>query len=382
MGPAVNSGHLIVITALLLRIVLLWSISIPFASASRTCPETEFETNGICCPKCHAGYKLVQECIGEGLRSVCRSCPAGQFMDKMNYAENCMSCKQCKESIFEIQVSPCTRFRNAVCRCMDGYYKSPIDSRTYECFECSTCGENEVEVKKCSPEFDTECKCKENYYKVENKCQPCTNCTAKAGSTRQEESSGSFLVNVITGAAVAVVLTLVLVIIVTHFVTKRQTERRLLSSQGSKESSGEIYEELSAHCEEPAVDGLHSVPLHSVMCHESPNLPDCVPLEIKIPDVIYTLLDLVPVQQVKQLVRSLGVSDTVIERTELDHRSSREAHYQMLRAWAEQGSHGGRGRAGQGGVLHLPLLHQLLDKLRSMHLEQTAQELETTYNLV
>lgn len=81
------------------------------------------------------------------------------------------------------------------------------------------------------------------------------------------------------------------------------------------------------------------------------------------------VLDLVPVLQVKQLVRSLGVKDTVIEQAELDHRSCREAHYQMLRVWAERGS---RAR----GVLHGPLLQQLLGELRKLHLEQAAKELE------
>lgn len=81
------------------------------------------------------------------------------------------------------------------------------------------------------------------------------------------------------------------------------------------------------------------------------------------------VLDVVPVLQVKQLVRSLGVKDLEIERAELDHRSCQEAHYQMLKVWAERGS-----RA--GGVLHWPLLQQLLGELRKLNLEQAAEELE------
>lgn len=382
MDPAVNRGHLIIIRAWFLRVLLLWVISIPVVIP--TCPDGDFQTDsGICCAKCSAGYKLVEECHGRGFRTNCESCPAGQYMDKINYARNCIACKVCKARIFEIEVSKCTKSKNTVCRCMDGYYKSAIDSVTYECFKCSTCGDNEIEHRKCSPEANTECTCKKNYYKVGDECLPFTNSTAKPDSTRQGDAASTlpFLVNVIAGAAVVVALTLVLVIIVTHFVTKRQTEKKLLSSQDCKESS-KIYEELSVHCEQPSDHSLLAVNIHSVTSQEPSNLPDCVPLEIKIPDVIYILLDLVPVQQVKQLVRSLGVSDAVIERAELDYRSSREAHYQMLRSWAEQGSPTRRGRAGQGGVLHLPLLHLLLDKLRGMHLEQTAQELETKYNLL
>ena len=91
------------------------------------------------------------------------------------------------------------------------------------------------------------------------------------------------------------------------------------------------------------------------------------------------VLDVVPVPQVKQLVRSLGLKDTEIEQAEMDHRSCKEAHYQMLRVWAERCSLAVEG--GQGGMLHRPLLEELLDKLRQMHLGRAAEELETKYGI-
>lgn len=100
-------------------------------------------------------------------------------------------------------------------------------------------------------------------------------------------------------------------------------------------------------------------------------------LLLSVSDLIYTVLDLVPVLQVKQLVRCLGVTDTEIEQAELDYRSCREARYQMLRVWAERGSHAG----GRGGMLHRPLLQELLDELRKMHLGRAAEELETKYGI-
>lgn len=60
----------------------------------------------------------------------------------------------------------------------------------------------------------------------------------------------------------------------------------------------------------------------------------------------------------------------------MDYRSCREAHYQMLRVWAERGVRGGRGE-----MLHRPLLEDLLDKLRQMHLGCAAEELETKYSI-
>ncbi|XP_072316624.1 tumor necrosis factor receptor superfamily member 1A [Eucyclogobius newberryi] len=388
MAMSGNSGRLIVSRALFLGIGLLLSLSVS-AAVTNTCPGGEYLTDAkICCKRCAKGYKLLEHCSASGHSSNCTRCPSGQFMDQMNYDRNCRSCRRCKEGIFERQVAPCESDKDTICQCNNGRYKYNIDKYTYECRLCSTCKDGEEEVAKCTLESNTACGCKENYYKEKNKCLPCANCVSdcsdscpsKATTKDPPPDTSSFLINVIAGVVVVGVFALVLVVLVTHFVTKRQTKRKLLSSSHFKEAS-HIYQEVSGGCEEALNQSVpsHSEPFHIVLNQEPSNLPDCVPPEIKMSEVIYSLLELVPVLQVKQLVRSLGVSDSVIERAELDHRSSKEAHYQMLRAWAEQGAHTGRGH---GGVLHLPQLQELLDKLRLMHLEQTAQELETQYSLL
>lgn len=346
----------------------------------------EFLTeDSICCDKCPAGFKLVEKCHGHGQRSNCTHCPDGQYLDQMNYSPNCWKCKRCREN--EVEKTKCTRDTNTVCRCNDGFYRSYIDSVTYECIKCTACQANEKKIQNCSSDSNTRCECKENYYRVKNKCLPCTNCSAgckhlcaEPKTTTGLKATSSYLINVIVGVGAVAVAALVLGVIITYIATKQQTKRKLLklSSREYKESP-KLYQEISGHCEEPSDHSLQSVPAHTVISLEPSNLPDCVPLEIRIPEVIYTVLDLVPVMQMKQLVRSLGVTDAVIEQAELDYRFSREAHYQMLRAWAEKGTHACRG--GRGGMLHLPLLHELLDKLRQMHLEQTAEELETKYKI-
>lgn len=176
------------------------------------------------------------------------------------------------------------------------------------------------------------------------------------------------------------VVSLGLVVAITYVVTKRSTKKKLLkpSTQPSDVSPDSC--EVLIQSEEPSDSmGVKAVPQSPVSEQEPSNLPDCVPLEVKIPDLIYLVLDLVPVLQVKQLVRSLGVNDTEIEQAEMDHRSCREAHYQMLRVWAERGSHAGGGERGR--MLHWPLLNELLDKLREMHLGRAAEELETKYGI-
>uniref|UniRef100_A0A3Q3EN13 Tumor necrosis factor receptor superfamily, member 1a n=1 Tax=Labrus bergylta TaxID=56723 RepID=A0A3Q3EN13_9LABR len=202
------------------------------------CQDDEYlnEEIGVCCNKCHPGFKLVKMCPNKDQRSNCTACPKSQFNEERNYTPNCRTCKICRS-----RESPCDTKHNTVCRCEDGYYKSIIDSENSECIRCSRCGQNKREKQKCEyTEKNTECECTENYQSVKNRCEP-------------------------------------------------------------------------------------------------------------FPDLIYMVLDLVPVLKVKQLMRALGVRDSEIEHAELDYRSSREAHYQMLRVWAERGSRAGGG--GCGGML-------------------------------
>ncbi|XP_036930907.1 tumor necrosis factor receptor superfamily member 1A isoform X2 [Acanthopagrus latus] len=356
-------------------------------SDQQPCPEGDIYTDAeICCPKCSPGYRLVEECHAPGQRSNCTPCASGLFMDQMNYEYNCRSCRHCKSQRHEVEVSACTRFQNAICRCKDGYYKVVINKDTNECRKCKLCGENEEEKQKCTPDSNTDCECKKGYYRVKGKvkCEPCNNCTAECEHlcsppspkiTKGPESDQGFLLNLLAGGTVAVVVLFALVVSITHVVTKWSTKKRLLgtSSQSSDISTDSCKVLIQGDTSNN--NNLKVAPQSPVTEHEQlSNLPDCVPFEIKIPELIYTVLDLVPVLQVKQLVRSLGVRDTEIEQAELDHRSCREAHYQMLRVWAERGS-----RA--GGMLHWPLLHDMLDELRKMHLGQAAEELETKYGI-
>lgn len=108
----------------------------------------------------------------------------------------------------DVLVAPCQSHRNAVCRCEDGYYRSYIDSETYECVKCRRCDPTEKESQKCessnersaarrlsvgcvdqqmkcdcgsllrtgSPEKNTVCQCEDNYYRHNNKCEPCSKC--------------------------------------------------------------------------------------------------------------------------------------------------------------------------------------------------------------
>lgn len=376
-------------TILLLMCMFTPTLTLLQPSAEQKCPDEDYLTeNGICCNKCSPGFKLVEKCHAVLQRSNCTRCPPGQYTDQMNFFPNCLSCRSCKKTKRELEVSKCERHRNTICVCVAGYYKFNIDSETYECRRCTQCGQDEKLKDTCTPEKNTVCECTENYYKVNGKCKPCKNCTAECKqhcslptvrNTKEAPISDEFLINIITGVAVGAVVLLVVVFVITHVATKWLTKKKLLKS--STQPSEASCEKVLIHNEDPseASYSVEAVPQSPVSEQEPSNLPDCIPLEVNISDLIYTVLDLVPVSQVKQLVRSLGVKDTEIEQVEFDHRSCREAYYQMLRMWAERGSRTGGG--GRGRILHWPLLQELLDKLRAMHLGRAAEELETKYGI-
>lgn len=377
-------------TILLLMCMFIPTLTLLQTSEEVTCEPGEYPNNeGICCNKCSPGFKLVEMCQGVNQRSKCTQCPEGLFTDEMNFASNCRRCRKCLAK-YDKEISPCQRNQNRICRCVEGYYKSVIDSETYECLRCTPCGPDEKEKQTCTPERNFVCECKENYYKVNNKCERCKNCTKGCEhhcstvpvlTTKGREPGHEYLINIITAVGVVAVVSLVLVVLITHVATKMSTKKKMLKpSCQPSDVSQDSCEQVLIQSDEPSENmSVTAVPPSPVSEPEPPNLPDCVPLEIKVSDLIYTVLDLVPVLQVKQLVRSLGVKDTEIEQAELDHsRSCREAHYQMLRVWAERGSTG-RGR--QGRMLHMPLLQELLDELRKMHLGRAAEELETVYSI-
>uniref|UniRef100_A0A8C5I4J3 Uncharacterized protein n=1 Tax=Gouania willdenowi TaxID=441366 RepID=A0A8C5I4J3_GOUWI len=205
--------------------------------------------------------------------------------------------------------------------CPPGQYNSE-KNYSPKCRTCRRCKGNSTETP-CARHQNTICRCVDGFYKymIDSETYECRRCS-QCGSD--------------------------------------ETERQKCESELGLETSDVKEVALNALCKK-----------------ETLNLPDCVPLEIKVSELIYIVLDLVPVAMVKRLVRSLGVTDTEIEQAELDYRPCREAHYQMLRLWAK----GGLRPGSRGEMLHGQLFEELVDKLRKIHLEWAAVELETKYGV-
>uniref|UniRef100_A0A4W5PZL3 Tumor necrosis factor receptor superfamily, member 1a n=1 Tax=Hucho hucho TaxID=62062 RepID=A0A4W5PZL3_9TELE len=347
--------------------------------------------NGTCCRKCHEGFKLKEDCT-EDVESKCEACKEGRtYLERSNYAKNCFRCTSCDVDNEEV-LSPCKKSKNTVCRCIKGFYKNEIDSVTRECLRCKACGSGERETQPCASESDTVCECKDFYFrdkKNNRTCLPCQNCRSAdcqqecaswKGSSIEPEDTGLSVWSPYLLAAFGCVCVLLLMVVgIMGVLVVRQKPKGSssvlsaeITSQGSEKSTRRLIQE------DPENVLNQSMPSCSPVCEceQDPlsKLPDCVPKEITISELIYSVLDQVSPRRVKELVRSLGVSDIVIERAENDHlRDTKEAQYQMLRVWAKGGAQGG------GGVLARPLLYHLLDKLRDMDLGGTAEELETKY---
>uniref|UniRef100_A0A673Z5B0 Tumor necrosis factor receptor superfamily member 1A-like n=1 Tax=Salmo trutta TaxID=8032 RepID=A0A673Z5B0_SALTR len=373
-------------------LVLCWSVDLslsPPPPLDRTqelqCLEGSHyrNANGTCCRKCHEGFKLKKDCTKEG-ESQCEPCKEGKtYLERSNYAKNCLRCTRCDDN--EEQVSPCKKSRNTVCRCIEGFYKKRIDSVTRECLRCKTCGPGERETQPCTPERDTVCECMDFRNKKNNRnCLPCQNMYSSSHSAclplfpAEDTGWGVWSPYLLPAFGCVCVVLLVVMGIMGVLVVRRKPKESNsflsaeITSQGSEKSTRRLIQE------DPENVLNQSIPSYSPVCESEQEplrkLPACVPKEIKISELIYSVLDQVPLRRVKELVRSLGVSDIVIERAENDHlRDTKEAQYQMLRVWAKGNAQGG------GGVLARPLLYHLLDKLRDMDLGGTAEELETKY---
>uniref|UniRef100_A0A3Q4BLF4 Tumor necrosis factor receptor superfamily, member 1a n=1 Tax=Mola mola TaxID=94237 RepID=A0A3Q4BLF4_MOLML len=241
-------------------------------------------------------------------------CPDGDYRSTNN-----VCCNKCLAGT----VWP--RQRTNCIPCPTGQYSDNINF-SHTCRGCRQCkSTHNVVVSKCQRDRDTICRCEDGYYKsqIDSQAYFCNKCSLCGANERIKEACKFPKCKSIL------------------FITSVQT---LLTSW-------------------PGVPNTESIELTFMPQHS--------PLS-SVSDLIYMVLDQVPVMQVKQLVRLLGVKDTEIEQAELDHRSCREAHYQMLKLWAERGS-----RA--GGLLHLHLLQELVVELRKMHLEKAAEELETNF---
>ncbi|KAE8589948.1 hypothetical protein XENTR_v10017871 [Xenopus tropicalis] len=124
------------------------------------CEDGEYPGNQYCCKNCPAGTYVENDCQENHQKPNCQPCTDGKdYMDKPNGYHQCLLCKRCDPEQGEDVHSPCTVFRNTVCKCKVNFFcgtNSTQDPRS--CDHCQPCTQCEKGVaESCTETRDTVC---------------------------------------------------------------------------------------------------------------------------------------------------------------------------------------------------------------------------------
>ncbi|XP_075462644.1 tumor necrosis factor receptor superfamily member 4 [Ascaphus truei] len=72
----------------------------------------------VCCDNCAAGEEMRARC-SENTKTVCKPCPE-KFYNPPNRTSKCNTCNYCDTGSGSIEVKPCDKSSDAVCRCPTG----------------------------------------------------------------------------------------------------------------------------------------------------------------------------------------------------------------------------------------------------------------------
>ncbi|XP_078542385.1 tumor necrosis factor receptor superfamily member 16-like [Lissotriton helveticus] len=125
----------------------LWGLLLIQVSAADRCASGMTTNQGECCSLCLAGSGVSVPCGSSNTK--CEVCKKNvTFSSKSSATEQCTPCSRCPDNM-EVLI-PCTRFEDAVCHCVKGYYLE-IEAGHRSCLLCRTeCGADEVEITMCT----------------------------------------------------------------------------------------------------------------------------------------------------------------------------------------------------------------------------------------
>ncbi|XP_060777959.1 tumor necrosis factor receptor superfamily member 1A isoform X2 [Neoarius graeffei] len=336
---------------------------------SVTCEEDEYLYNNVCCNKCPAGFKLTQKCSGKGQRSTCKKCSDGTYQDNMNHFPNCFSCRsRCDPLSKEIEIRNCTHKEDRICGCQKGYYKYEVNDMTMSCKPCRKCGEGERMISPCGEKENTVCEQYKNCSFTRTDLSSPTVKTPGTSHPVQRVILNTWLP--LQTPYIFLFVAIVLVCIISlypgfkYWKKRKQVQHRQSSDSWDPENQVRQPETCL-----PIKEDENSL----LAVQPSPTLPDCIPKEIKTHEFIYFVLEIVPLNRFKELVRRLNVSEQDIDRAERDNRAFADAQYQMLMVWIESSSKGGK------SVLPHPLLQECVDRLNDMNLTACVESIEDKY---
>lgn len=362
------------------------------------CPQGKYnhpKNNSICCTKCHKGTYLYNDCLGPGLDTDCRECGNGTFTSSENYHRACLGCSQCREELFQIELSACTVDRDTVCGCRKNQFQDYFGEKHFRCIDCSLCLNGTVAIP-CQERQNTVCTCHTGFFPKESKCVSCSKCKQDSECTKvcprpvsvikPPQDSGT---TVLLPLVIFFGLCLLFILFISLMCRYPRWKPKLYSIVCGKsvEKKGELE---GIATDKPLV--LSSTPSSSLTfpCTSSPcrqnemvspsqeakakpnsiklltsaRIPHVGKREDSIPEqvvdgeygqrqaglrlvetsslsaepaTLYAVVDGVPPSRWKEFMRRLGLSEHEIERLELQNgRCLREAHYSMLAAWRQR----------------------------------------------
>ncbi|KAG7480759.1 hypothetical protein MATL_G00059690 [Megalops atlanticus] len=115
----------------------------------------EYPHGNFCCLNCPAGTYVRELCGKAGERGKCETCDYDTYMDHENGLRQCFMCTKCRRD--QVEMEPCTSTRDRGCQCKPGSFCLP-DQACEVCKKCSKCKEDEEKVKNCTTISNTVCR--------------------------------------------------------------------------------------------------------------------------------------------------------------------------------------------------------------------------------
>ncbi|KAI9535478.1 hypothetical protein NQZ68_003032 [Dissostichus eleginoides] len=180
-------------------IVVLVSLrSVDLSSAlgeTQHCVDGTYKHEGVTCCLCGAGTFVESHCTTTQ-PGKCTSCIEGTYSSHPHSQDSCEPCTSCSHPNANLELAvPCTRARDATCRCKNNHYCSIGKETCRICYPCKECTEG-VKVA----------------------------CTATNNTVCSEKTEGGTNTGLIVGLIVPIVLIL-LGLLVFFWIRKRKQER-------------------------------------------------------------------------------------------------------------------------------------------------------------
>ncbi|XP_073541000.1 tumor necrosis factor receptor superfamily member 1A [Phyllobates terribilis] len=325
-----------------------------------TCKEDEYRPKkfNFCCNKCLAGYRVVKDCSGAGMKTECAPCEPSRYRKTPNSSEFCSQCKPCLSTFGQIQSQPCTTKNDTVCGCPPGQYKSSSD-RKFTCQQCTVC-KNGTELYHCTADRNTVCQCHIHFYLDSNgECRPCEECNNAADCVNhchmpvKKPEESNIISMIFAGVLGVACLALVALLVFKNrekFLSVLQKKNSLpITEETGSEGIGQLRDPLMVTTK--PVNNSNYLPGHIVSVEEeAPRqqneaqnstlpLPD-ITLQtttpcLHSPEVLYKIIEFIPYGRWREFIRRLGVNNHVIETSEQDYRHCKDAQYAMLSFWVQ-----------------------------------------------